>query len=71
MQEKHQKQNSHPTKRIYCSDTQGEAFEASAAAYSDLSDTLGEAWRPLQEEAYETYCAWEAELAKAREKDWQ
>jgi hypothetical protein len=56
--------NNPQQKRAYRSDTLGEAFEASAAAYSDLSDALGEAWRPLQEEAYESYCAREAEMVK-------
>ncbi|GEM_PF-4615585 len=49
-------------KRIYRSDTLGKEFEASGAAYKDLRNEIGEAWRPLQEEAYALYCAWEAEM---------
>jgi hypothetical protein len=53
-------------KKVYRSDIRGDAFEASADYYSDLRDALGEAWRPIQQEAYESYCAWEAKVAREK-----
>jgi len=45
-----------------------EEFRAEARKYRDLRNELGRAFKPLQDEAYESYCAWEAEENKCSQK---
>jgi hypothetical protein len=56
-------------KRIDHWASHADEFEASAEAYSDLSDELGTAFLPVQQQAYESYCTWEAGIeAKTAER---
>lgn len=39
-----------------------EEFRAEARKYNDLCNELGRVFQPLQQEAYKSWCAWEAKM---------